>query len=338
MKKAKEFKYGEGKWWVLLEKFIEWLRAHNYSESTVQTRYNHIILFIAWCNERGILEPKYISVEQLERYQIWSNNYRKSNTRYLSVETQAQRITSVKMFFRYMFKSKYLDYDPSTEITLPKVVKKLPKALLNSNETEKVLGCADLSTSKGKRDRAMMEVLYSTAIRRAELTNLKLEDLDKERGLLWIRGGKGAKDRVVPIGERAIAFLELYLEKVRPLLASLSGGQDEAIMFLNKDGLPFALEGVGNTIRQYIKKAELGLVGSCHIFRHTCATLMLEGGADIRYIQEMLGHNSLATTQIYTKVSGNKLKEVHTRTHPSAKLLEPIIKEQSSDEEPTNKD
>lgn len=337
MKKPKLFTYPEGKWWIMLERFIEWLRVHNYSETTLAIRDEHIRYFIKWCEERNLLEINEITFPLLERYQIYISNYKKtskaySSSKYLGLETQLQRLTSVRMFFRYLLRSKEIAVDPSAELILPRVSKKLPKAIFNSKEVETLLAMADLSTPQSIRDRAMMEVLYSTGIRRAELGNLKLDDLDKERGILFIRCGKGQKDRVVPIGERAIAYLELYLEKVRQSLASLSKGKEDNFIFLNKEGSPFALAGIADRIRQYVRRAGKE-TGSCHLLRHTCATVMLENGADIRYIQEMLGHNSLATTQLYTKVTQNKLKEVHTSTHPSAKLLNPIVKEQAIEEE-----
>jgi integrase/recombinase XerD len=322
----------------MLERFIEWMRVQNYAKTTIESRYKQIAMFIRWCEERQLLEPREIAFNHLERYQIWCNNYRKANSKYLGIETQAQTMAGLKVFFRYLLKHKHISIDPSAEIELPKVVKKLPSNILNIEEVEKILAQANLSTLKGMRDRAIMEVFYSTGVRRGELGNLLVNDLDKERGVIWIRQGKGSKDRVVPIGERAIAYLELYLEKARPLLANK--GKDEAKMFINKDGEAFRLEGIANIMKQYMKAAGIDKAGSCHIFRHTCATLMLEAGADIRYIQEMLGHNSLATTQIYTKVFDRKLKEVHSRTHPSAKLLKPILEDtvKSSDEETKEQD
>jgi integrase/recombinase XerD len=177
-----------------------------------------------------------------------------------------------------------------------------------------------------------MEVFYSTAIRRAELINLEINDIDKQRAMIFIRKGKGNKDRYVPIGERALAFLELYMEKARPIFSS-KAKVDEGKIFLSRYGDAFLPASLNTLLSKYINSAAVNKGASCHVFRHTCATLMLENGADIRYIQEMLGHSSLATTQIYTKVFDTKLKEVHSRTHPSAKLLKPIlpieIKEQS---------
>jgi integrase/recombinase XerD len=143
------------------------------------------------------------------------------------------------------------------------------------------------------------------------------DSLDQERGTLIVRQGKGKKDRMVPIGERAIAWLARYLNEARPQLVL---PPDPGTLFLTQEGEEISCHRLTQLVRGYVVAADMGKSGACHLFRHTCATLMLEGGADIRYIQEMLGHVELSTTQIYTQVSIRKLKAVHTLTHPGAKL------------------
>ncbi len=169
----------------------------------------------------------------------------------------------------------------------------------------------------GLRDRAILETLYSTGIRRMEVVNLTVYDLDMERGTLMVRQGKGKKDRMVPIGERAVAWLERYLNDTRP---GLVVPPDDATFFLTSSGEPLSPSRLTQLVREYVDAAEIGKRGACHLFRHTMATLMLENGADIRYIQEMLGHAELSTTQIYTRVSIRRLKTVHALTHPGATL------------------
>jgi integrase/recombinase XerD len=146
-----------------------------------------------------------------------------------------------------------------------------------------------------------------------ELVNLRCPDVDTERGTVMIRQGKGRKDRIVPIGERALAWIANYLDDVRPELAI---GDDDGTLFLSNLGLPFGVGRLTHLVRDYVEAAQIGKHGSCHLFRHTMATLMLEGGADIRYIQAMLGHASPTTTQIYAQVSIRALKAIHTATHP----------------------
>jgi len=187
--------------------------------------------------------------------------------------------------------------------------------VLTEIEAEKVLAAVDVREPMGIRDRAILETLYSTGIRRMELIGLALTDLDTERGTLLVRQGKGKKDRMVPIGERAIAWLEKYLAEVRPELAV---PPDDGTIFLTNMGEALSPNRLTQLVRGYEDAADIGKRGACHLFRHTMATLMLENGADIRFIQQMLGHVSLTSTQIYTQVSVKKLKEVHTATHPAS--------------------
>jgi integrase/recombinase XerD len=162
-----------------------------------------------------------------------------------------------------------------------------------------------------------LEVLYSTGIRRMEVVHLSVYDLDAERGTLMVRQGKGKKDRMVPIGEQAIAWLERYLSEVRP---GVVVPPDAGVLFLTASGEELSPNRLTQLVRDYVNAAQTGKKGACYLFRHTMATLMLECGADIRCIQEMLGHVELSTTQIYTQVSIRKLQAVHALTHPTAKL------------------
>ena len=164
---------------------------------------------------------------------------------------------------------------------------------------------------------------------------LTLSDIDAERGVLTIRQGKGKKDRMIPIGSRALAWTLKYRDEVRPWLLR---DETEAVLYLTKFGLPFSGSFLSALVREYVKKAELGKTGSCHLFRHTMATLMLENGADIRYIQAMLGHAKLDTTQLYTRVSIKKLKQVHDNTHPAKLKLERPPKDEQNDNHGSSSD
>ena len=159
-----------------------------------------------------------------------------------------------------------------------------------------------------------METLYSTGMRRMECANLKLYELDTERGTVTIRQGKGKKDRVIPIGDRATAWIEKYLREAR---SQFVVEPDDHTVFLSNAGEPFCLDHLSDLVRTYVDAADIGKRGSCHMFRHSMATLMLENGADIRYIQQMLGHADIKTTQIYTQVSIRQLKRIHSVTHPA---------------------
>ena len=178
-----------------------------------------------------------------------------------------------------------------------------------------VLAIPDLDGPLGLRDRAMLELLYATGIRRSELAHLKVFDLDVERATLAVRKGKGSKDRMIPTGDRAATWVARYLEDSRPRLATTP---DQGILFLTMDGEQFTVDRLTQLARGYIHRSGIQKPGACHLFRHTMATLMLEGGADIRYIQQMLGHTDISATQIYTQVSLRALQAIHTATHPAA--------------------
>lgn len=205
-------------------------------------------------------------------------------------------------------------HNPASELELPREEKRLPQEPLSIRQVEAVLSVPNISDPLGVRDRAIFEVFYSTGIRRAELTRLNIEDLNVDRRTLQVRQGKGKKDRVVPVGERALNWLDRYLEDVRPELVVRSA---QRALFLSSFGEPFNPDSVSQMVGRCIEKAEIGRKGSCHLFRHSCATHMLENGADIRFIQQLLGHAKLDTTQVYTEVSIKQLQEVHARTHPA---------------------
>jgi integrase/recombinase XerD len=265
---------------------------------------------------RGVSRPQEVTKPILERYQRHLFHARVRD-KPLSAWTQKARLNPLKSYFKWLTKQNVLLFNPASELEMPKVVSTLPKHILSADEVESVMALADVNDTLGLRDRAILEVLYSTGIRRCELIALNVFDLDARRGTLLIRHGKGQKSRVVPIGERACAWVEKYLAEVRPELVC---GIDEGILFLTHAGESLTPVRLTQMVRRRVLAAGLGKKGSCHLFRHTAATLMLEGGADIRFIQALLGHASVATTQIYTQVSIKKLQAVHRATHPGATL------------------
>lgn len=273
-------------------------------------------MFLRWCGQNGILSAGEVTFRVLEGYQEYLFFHRKLDGQPLSSSSQYSRLALIRLWFRWMQRYGYIAQDPTNEIELPRLAYKLPTVLTKA-QVEQVLAQPNIQTPVGIRDRAIMEVLYSTGIRRAELMRLKLGDIDRERGVATIREGKGKRDRTVPIGERALLWLDQYLSRVRTTIASEL--YTEAV-FLTSTGASFTPNHLSLLIRKYICAANIGKSGACHVFRHTMATHMLENGADTRYIQEMLGHARLDTTQIYTHVSIRKLKQVHARTHPSARI------------------
>lgn len=297
-----------------MQQFLQWLREKNYSHRTVDNRETYLRYFILWCDERGLTRPQEITRPILERYQRYMFLYRKKDGQPLSTRSQGTRVTPIRAWFKWMTKTNRILYNPAADLDLPKMEKRLPKHILTADEADRVMNVPDVSTATGLRDRAMLETLYSTGIRRMELMGLNLYDIDYERGTLMVRQGKGRKDRMIPIGERAIAWIRKYRDEARP---QLTLAQDDGTLFLTQTGEPFGPNRLTQMVRDYIDAAKIDKRGSCHLFRHTMATLMLENGADIRFIQAMLGHTELKTTQIYTQVSIVKLKEIHTLTHPA---------------------
>ena len=294
--------------------FHEWEAVVAYSPRTIEAQRHAIGRFIAWCDERGLSKPQDITRPILERYQRHVYHHRKANGQPLTVSAQLGLILPLQAWFKWLTKHNHILYNPAADLDLPVRPKALPKGLLSIGQVEDVLNGCDATKPEGLRMRAMLEVLYSTGIRRFELAGVKLFDVDVERGALMVRQGKGAKDRLVPVGERACAWVDKYLREVRPDLAT---GADDYRLFLDDDGRGFTAERVGDLVRRQLTAAGIEHPGACHLFRVACATHMLENGADIRFIQSLLGHAKLDTTQIYTLVSLAKLKEVHNATHPA---------------------
>ncbi len=299
---------------AMLGKHLVALAARNYSPYTIRNRRVHIGFFLDWCAERSINEPVDVTRTVLESYQRYLLHYRKSNNEPLSFRSQHARLVPLRVWFKWMAREHYLLHNPASELELPRTGHRLPKAVLSIDEAERVLAQPNVADVLGLRDRAILETLYSTGMRRLELATLKLHDLDLERGTLFIRLGKGQKDRIIPIGDRAARWMAKYLETSRPHLAS---EPDDRTVFLSNAGETMTLDYLTQLVATHVDAAELGKRGACHLFRHTMATLMLEGGADIRFIQAMLGHADLKTTQIYTQVSIRQLQEIHRATHPA---------------------
>jgi integrase/recombinase XerD len=300
----------------LVDEFCEHMAARGYSPRTVGNRRHMLSFLVSWLAERGITRPAEVTRPVLESYQRWLYHYRKSNGDPLSFRSQSQRLLAVRAFFKWAARQRHVLHNPASEIELPRAERRLPRPALTAAEAELVLTQPDLDDPLAVRDRAMLEVLYSTGIRRAELAHLAVTDIDHERQTLLVRLGKGKKDRLIPAGERALAWVSRYLAEVRPKLA-VSGG-DDGTLFLSAEGTPFALDALTRLASHYVKASGVPKTGACHLFRHTMATLMLEGGADIRYIQAMLGHAELSTTQIYAQVSVRALQAIHAATHPAA--------------------
>ncbi len=299
---------------ALARTYLDALEVRNYSPETINKYRLGLNDFIEWAEQRSLGTPVEITRPILERYQRHLFREPGKRGKPISFITQHHRLSCLRTWFKWLAQQRHVLHNPASEIELPKLGHRLPKHVLSQQEAEDVLNTTDVTDLFGFRDRAILETFYSTGIRRMELVRLQLYDVDYERGVLAIRQGKGRKDRVVPIGARALAWTAKYVSDVRPKLLV---DENETTLYLTKFGLPFSGSGMSQLVSRYVTQGETGKTGACHLFRHSMATLMHEGGADIRDIQAMLGHVKLDTTQIYTQVSIRKLKKVHNKTHPA---------------------
>ena len=294
-----------------------WLRVHNYAATTISGRHRYLGYFFAFAAARGVTSRETVTLELLLAYQHDLYLRRKTDGAPLSFGTQMQRLLPLVQFCSWLRREGRIAQNPAADLVMPRPDRRLPEATLSADEMVAVLAAPDVTRPLGLRDRAVLEVFYSCGLRRAELIGLLVRDIDLDRGTVFVRSGKGAKDRFVPIGERALFWVRLYTGTAR--LALLAGRPSEHL-FISSAGTALCPDWLCRQVRRYLAAAGIHKRGSCHLLRHTVATLMLEGGADIRYVAEMLGHASLETTQRYTHVSIDRLRTVHATTHPAAGL------------------
>ncbi|WP_105257794.1 tyrosine-type recombinase/integrase [Pseudoalteromonas sp. T1lg88] len=298
--------------------YIELCRTKGQSENTVQGKVVCLGYFQTWCVQNNITNLLDITVDVLESYQQSLSEHRKYNSdEHLSRGTCRFRLTVVKVFLRWMFNKEVIPDNGFEKFELPRLGRRLPKPVLSQNEVQQVLDQCTVYGLRGIRDRAIMEVYYAAGIRRAELGSLSLSDIDFGQQQLRINQGKGFKDRYVPVAKRALQWVYQYICDVRPKFATMESGDT---LFLANNGKPFRPNQLSELVSKYIKLADVGKTGSCNQYRHAAATHMVDNGADIRHVQEFLGHADLSTTQVYVHVSMAKLQEVYRKTHPAAQL------------------
>jgi len=299
---------------AVVREFLDHCRAMGYREAGVVLRGKALKRFVSWLDARGLASAEELTPPLLARYRHDLHLYRKADGTSLSMNSQQLLLVPLKGFCRWLLQDGRLAADPAVDLALPRKPAQLPIRVLSVADVERAISVADAGTPWGVRDRAILEVLYSTGMRRAELAALAVPDWDCGRGTIAIRQGKGGRDRVVPVGARATAWLARYVEHVRPALARAPG---EETLFLTDYAEPFSKNRLGDLVRRYLDWAGIRMPGACHLLRHACATHMLDNGADIRCIQMLLGHADLRSTQLYTHVSIARLKEVHAATHPA---------------------
>lgn len=274
----------------------------------------HLRRFVRWCAAKSIDGPKSVSSDHISEYQHHVYDTVKRNGERLAVSTRVQRLVPLRVLFRWLLRQRLVGADPTSDLELPAPARRLPSCVLSIDDVERVNASTVGRGQRGIRDRAILETLYSTGLRRNEIARLKIQDVDLANGILFVNHGKGSRDRYVPLGTRAAVWITRYLTEVRPLLA---GRPDDDTLFLHECGEPFIRHRLSDLVKRYLRAAGVERTGACHLFRHAMATHMLDNGADVRHLQLILGHASLSTTALYTHVSIRQLKAVHARTHPA---------------------
>lgn len=302
---------------ALVEDFLQHLRHERGQAEHTQRTYSALLnKFVAWAEKQGLSDWKAVELKHLisflqhERERSLANQPKES-TRRLSGESVYLEIAALRAFYRFAENEKLLPSNIAENLSLPRRWKRLPKSL-NSQEIEKLLAPELPETPQSLCDQAILELAYASGLRLAELRGVRLEQLHLEAGFINVIG-KGNKERVLPLGKKAVAALERYISVARPKLVT---PRSPANVFLTKRGTPFAAVTLWLRIKQRVRRAGIARNVTPHMLRHSFATHLLENGADLRIIQELLGHATIATTEVYTHVAGNRLRDVHEKFHP----------------------
>ncbi|EPE84480.1 putative site-specific tyrosine recombinase XerC [Leptospira noguchii str. 1993005606] len=322
---------------ILEKRILEYLgyqKSLGMSLDTLRSHRFYLEVYFKWSIERGIEEPNQMTMALVDRYQRYVSQYRNQVTKKVVIpETQNHLLINVRQFYEWMQRREYIVKNPCLEMKLVRTPKRIPRNVLKVEEVEKILSIPDLESGLGVRNRAILELFYSTGIRRFELQKLKISEVDLVNRTVFVLEGKRRQDRLIPMSERASDWIRKYLEEVRIVLVK---EPDDGTLFVSVRGGSMDKGRIGEVVKAAKEKAEVKKKGATHMFRHTTATLMLENGADIRYVQEMLGHRDLNSTQIYTHVAIRKLQEVYENTHPSAEGEEITFNKKDVDTEESN--
>ena len=290
-------------------KFIDYItNEKNYSKYTIKSYENDLDLFFEFLKENQILNIKQIDYSVIRQYLfvLYEKKYAK--------KTISRNISALRSFFKYLLMTRIIDKNPMTLISNPKEDKKLPN-FLHINEIENLLEIPDINTPLGQRNKLILEILYSTGIRVSELVNIKINDINFYDTTIKVMG-KGSKERYVVFGN---ILKKMLLEYINGSRLQLLKDKDSDYLLINKNGSKLSDRGVRMIIDNIVKKSSINKKISPHVIRHTFATHMLNGGADLKVVQELLGHSNLSTTQIYTHVSNEKIRKVYRDSHPRAK-------------------
>lgn len=292
---------------IFLKEYLSVLKLEkNLSDNTVTSYRNDISSLLKYLTEEKVSDPSEIKVNHLSHFFELLHNLGLSST------SAARYYSSIKGFLNYLFNNSYIKENPIEKITPPKLAKNLPQ-VLTVQEVELILSKPDIEDKFGLRDKAVLELFYACGLRVSELINLKISDLFFNDEIIRVLG-KGSKERLIPIGSSAIKWINEYLKRSRILLEKKSLSAN--FLFLNSRGTKFSRMGVWKIVDRYLTEAEINKDVHPHTFRHSFATHLLEGGADLRAVQEMLGHSDISTTQIYTHIDRDYIKQVHKQFHP----------------------
>ncbi len=300
---------------VLIEKFLYEREAKGYSAKQRELDGWGLEYYLEFLKNREEESLSEVTGETVNKYQMHLYSMAGKRVKTLSLTSQLHILVSLKKFCQWLVQKGELLADPTAWLELPKQKQRLPVGVMSKKEVEKVLNAPDVDTVYGLRDRAILELLYSSGLRNQELRNLTIYDVNVNEGEVRVRQGKGGKDRVTPLGEIAGKYVELYLKEARGKI--LNDREDPGYLFLSRHKRQLC----GYTLNKYIVKKYVNRAGlkkrvTTHGFRHTCATHLLQGRANIRHIQALLGHKSLVSTQIYTHVEIGDLKKELKRCHP----------------------
>ena len=282
----------------------------NFSNHTAKAYYSDVMSYLLWLDDTSCLTVNFAKVRGY-LYFIQKFNYKKT--------TLARKIASIRTFYKYLYRERLVDTNPTTNLSAPKRPKSLPK-FLTTEEVEKIMNGIKIDTPAGYRNRTILELLWATGMRISELSGLNFGDLNLENNEITVFG-KGAKERIVLISDKAKEYLESYINTARPLVAKgfpLEPITDSTPVFINNTGYRLQNKTVRNVINSVVESIELPKHVTPHMFRHSFATHLIENGADLRVVQELLGHASISNTQIYTHVSTKHLQDVFEHAHPRA--------------------
>jgi integrase/recombinase XerD len=300
----------------LLERYRSQLELKNFSVLTIKGQLGSLKLLERFLAETHQPDLTACTTATLHDFQRWHFYQPTTRGTARTVAYQNRVLAAVKGLFRFLHEENIIGRNPAAPLEYGREPQTLPRNILTPQEARKIIEAPDVQTVIGYRDRAILEVLYATGLRKMELMNLTVANVNLEEELLRINGGKGAKDRVVPLTAVAASFLESYIKGIRPKLLQ---GRVAERLFISLRGLPIARNTLGSLVEKYAKRARIKKRVTCHLWRHSCATHLLQGKANLRHVQEILGHRSLATTERYLHLTITELKEAHRKHHPREK-------------------